>query len=191
MNKNAATRILRAAPVALAVALSVGACGALPCTSGSNNSSAPYSNSSATSNSPGSGAASRPLASSGSGGQGGLSSGSAVGSASGSGADGGLSGGASSDSASTAGMSADDVAAYCKDSSALFAPDTGWFGDNVKPLADLRQYTPVQLVPDVELLQADSDAIAKQDRVYVQVKEEYDAAYKRVMDYNDQICKVH
>jgi hypothetical protein len=191
VNTNTTARILRAAPIALAVALSVGACGALPCTSGSNNSSAPYSNSSATSNTAGSSSATRPLASSGSAGQGGVSSGSAGGATSGSGSQSGLSGGVSSGSASTSGMSPDDVAAYCKDSSALFSPDYGWFADNVKPLAELRKHTPVQLVPDVELLQADSDAIAKKDRVYVQVKDEYDAAYKRVMDFNDQICKPH
>jgi len=193
MNTNAAARILRAAPVALAVALSVGACGALPCTAGSNNSSAPYSNSSATSNSPGSSSAARPLASSGSSGQSGVSTGSAGGAASGSGAQSGLSGGVSTDSASTSGLSPDDVAAYCKDSSALFAPGEGTFlySNNLDNLTDLRQHTPVQLVPDVELLQADSNAIAKQQRVYAQVKDEVDNAYKRIMDFNDQICKVH
>jgi hypothetical protein len=191
MNTKAAARILRAAPVALAVALSVGACGALPCTAGSNNSSAPYSNSAATSNSPAGGAAPSALASSGSGTQGGVSSGSAGGATSGSGAQSGLPGGVSSDSASTGGLSPDDVAAYCKDSSALYSADIGGWSDNVTTLADLRKHTPVQLVPDVELLQADSEALAKQQRVYVQVKDEYDAAYKRIMDYNDQICKVH
>ena len=90
-------------------------------------------------------------------------------------------------------MSPDDVAAYCKDSSALWAPDETTYngGYNLDSLTDLRKHTPVQLVPDVELLQADSNAIAKQERVYAQVKDEVVSSYKRVMDFNDQICKVH
>jgi hypothetical protein len=162
MNTNAAARILRAAPVALAVALSVGACGALPCTAGSNNSSAPYSNSSATSNSPGSSSAARPLASSGG-------------------------------STSTAGLSPDDVGQYCKYSGELLDPVTQ--KDNISldvdHLTQLRPHTPVQLQPDVELLLADDKAIDNQTRVYAQVKDEVDPAYKRLKDFHDQICVVN
>ncbi|MDT7631320.1 MAG: hypothetical protein QOI50_3250 [Pseudonocardiales bacterium] len=190
MNTNAAARILRAAPVALAVALSVGACGALPCTAGSNNSSAPYSNSSATSNSPGSGSAARPLASSGSSGQSGVSTGSAGGAASGSGAQGGS---ASGGSTSTAGLSPDDVGQYCKYSGELLDPviQKDNISLDVDHLTQLRPHTPVQLQPDVELLLADDKAIDNQTRVYAQVKDEVDPAYKRLKDFHDQICVVN
>ena len=37
----------------------------------------------------------------------------------------------------------------------------------------------------------DYEALANQSRVFPQVKDEVDASYKRVMDFNTQICQAH
>jgi len=100
----------------------------------------------------------------------------------------------SSGSVSTAGMSPDDVGKYCKIAGGLGSPEdqnTYTFRAAVPDLVELKKHTPVQLQPDVELLANDFKALGDESRVLVQVKDEVDTSYKRVMDFHEQICTVH
>jgi hypothetical protein len=203
MNTTTARHIVRIAPLVVAIALSTGGCGT-PWAAGSNASAT--TSSSATDNAANSNAANsnaanssapQPVAQSAPGGQSGVSGATSGGSAPAPPGPSGPPGGASADSAATSGMSADDVAQYCKlsgDFSAMGGPEelsAFYFGEAAKPLVDLKKHTPVQLLPDVQLLYSDYEALANQSRVFPQVKDEVDASYKRVMDFNNQICQVH
>jgi len=85
-------------------------------------------------------------------------------------------------------MTPDQVAAYCKGLPIDPDIDTGsWLTiDNYKAF---RRVTPVQLVPNVDVLLADYQAIWGGKRIYSQLQEELAANYKPLKDLHDQICK--
>jgi hypothetical protein len=213
MNTSKKRRILSIAPVAVAVALSVAACGA-PCMAGS--SGAPASNTSATSN----GALSNTASSAGTGaGAGSASSGAsgfgaAGGSAAGGSAVGGQGGFSSGGSATAgtatpgqagvssggaaggfgtsdpaAGMTPDQVAAFC--TGFPYDPTIEQGKGGVDSYTALRKVTPVQLLPYVDAMLADNQAIESQKRVYAQLKDEMDQNFKPLKDFHDQICIAH
>ena len=213
MSTTTTRRILCVVPLAAAVVLSVGACGNTPWAKGSNASSSTSSSAANAANSVTSQpvAAPAPAGQSGlsgsttggsttggsggsvSGGSGGSVSGGSGGSVSGGSGQSGLASG-SSGSVSTAGMSPDDVGKYCKIAGGLGSPEdqnTYTFRAAVPDLVELKKHTPVQLQPDVELLANDFKALGDESRVLVQLKDEVDTSYKRVMDFHEQICTVH
>ena len=138
-------RILWAAPVAVALALTVSACGHITLSVGPDSGNTPASNSAATTNG----------------------------------------------SVSASGMSPDQVAGYCKVFATFVHPDQAGPNWGASGLVEIRQYTPVQLRPNVNLLITDYAALKKGNRVFVQLKDEMDAAYRPIQDFNDQICTVH
>jgi len=87
-------------------------------------------------------------------------------------------------------MSVDDVAQYCKFAGQIYStPEQESSFENArKILVNLDPHAPSQLRPDVELLIADYRALAKQDRVLVQVKDEVDNSYQRIQQFRKQIC---
>jgi len=221
MNTSKKRRILSIAPVAVAVVLSVAACGA-PCMAGS--SSAPASNTSATSNgalsntagSAGAGAGSATSGASGFGAAGGATAGgsAAGGSAAGGSAVGGQGGFSSGGSAAAgtatpgragvssggaaggfgtsdpaAGMTPDQVAAFC--TGFPYDPTIEQGKGGVDAYTALRKVTPVQLLPYVDAMLADNQAIESQKRVYAQLKDEMDENFKPLKDFHDQICIAH
>jgi hypothetical protein len=210
MNTPTTRRILRVAPLLAAVALSVGAC-ATPWANGANasgTSTSSAANNAVTNNATTSDAANgsgpQPAAQPAPAAQNGVAAAAPGGAAGAPGAaasapsgQSGFGGGPTVGAVATAGMSPDDVAQYCKlsgDFSAMGGPEelsTFYYGEAAKPLVDLKKHTPVQLQPDVTLLYTDYEALAKQTRVFPQVKDEVDASYKRVMDFNTQICQAH
>jgi len=195
-------RILRITPVALALALGLGACGAVPCLAG-NNGSAPISNSGVTSNGIGNAGGSQPLASGStsgglSGSSGGISSGSASGSTGQVGVSGGTSGGVSGltsggnsgGSGSASGLSVDEVAQYCKYYGVVYGVSTqeSYPDGAIKTLNDLRPHTPVQLQQYIDVQIADDKLLANQTRIPNQVDAELKAAFQPLKDLHDQIC---
>jgi hypothetical protein len=208
MNTPTTRRILRVVPLLAAVALSVGAC-ATPWASGANASSTSTSSAAnnavtnnavtnnAVTNNATNGSGAQPAAQSAPAAQNGVTGGAAGAPGAAASAPSGIGGGPTVGAVATAGMSPDDVAQYCKlsgDFSAMGGPEelsTFYYGEAAKPLVDLKKHTPVQLQPDVTLLYTDYEALANQSRVFPQVKDEVDASYKRVMDFNTQICQAH
>jgi hypothetical protein len=211
MNTTKKRRILGIVPVAVVVALSVGACGA-PCMAGSN--SAPAANTSTTSTgslsnaSAGSssvGAGSTSAGATGFGPSGGSASGgSAVGGQAGVSAGGsatagsappgqaGVASGGFGNSAAASGMTPDQVGAWCKSFHSLGSPDQDYPASlQVDDLTDMKKVTPVQLVPNVDAMLSDYQAIDTQKRVYAQLKDELVANYGPLKDLNEQICVAH
>jgi hypothetical protein len=244
MNTTKKRRILSIAPIAVAVALSVAACGA-PCMAGS--SGTPAGNTSTTSNgalsntsagttgtaagagtagasgfgaSGGSAAGAGASGASGFGASGGSASGTGTGGPAGFGASGGSASGGSAaggqagvssagsaaagsaapgqagvasggfgNSNPAAGMTPDQVAGYC--TKFPYDPDI----DHGKGAQDnfiaLRKNTPVQLVPNVDVMISDNQSIASENRVYAQLKDEMQANFKPLKDFYDQICVAH
>lgn len=97
--------------------------------------------------------------------------------------------------AAAAGMSQDDVAVYCRQTGAFASMGTPeelssqfYFAQAAKFLVDLKPHTPARLRSDVELLDTDYQAVGRQDRVFVQVKDEVDGAFGRVMSFRHSIC---
>jgi len=201
-------------PVAVAIALSVSACGGhITLSSGADAGATTAPAGSNAANSAGTGAAtaaspgqggfsgngsgtSSGLAS-GATGQSGLSGGSSGGSASGSagqfGGSGGASGGTPGVSTSATGLSPDEVAQYCKSFGGI-AGGPGVYNQQPiadqaqAPLRDLRLHTPVQLQQYVDVLATDYKLVANQTRTEGQVRDELVAAFKPLKDLHDQIC---
>jgi hypothetical protein len=218
MNTSKKRRILSIAPVAVAVALSVAACGA-PCMAGS--SGAPASNTSATSNGAlsntassagtGAGAGSASSGASGFGAAGGSAAGGSAAGGSAVGGQGGFSSGGSATAGTAtpgqagvssggaaggfgpsdpaAGMTPDQVAAFC--TGFPYDPTIEQGKGGVDSYTALRKVTPVQLLPYVDAMLADNQAIESQKRVYAQLKDEMDQNFKPLKDFHDQICIAH
>ncbi|HEX4248650.1 MAG TPA: hypothetical protein VH008_12380 [Pseudonocardia sp.] len=209
--------ILRTVPVAIAVVLSVAACGS-PFKSGSSGAPTPTDTSNGAALSTGTGASNGTAGTTGSSGtgttgtSGGSSFGSAGGAASGGSAVGGQGGTSSGGSAAagsatpgqagatggfgntdpSAGMTPDQVAAYCTG----FPYDPEIVGDlaghdDVQAWTDLRKNTPVQLTPNVDVMVSDYQAISTKKRVYAQLRDELVANFKPLKDFKDQICVAH
>jgi hypothetical protein len=219
MNTSKKRRILSIAPVAVAVVLSLAACGA-PCMAGSSSTpasngasssgalsnTAASSNGSVASNGTGTsgssgtvggssfGASSGGSASGGSavGGQGGTSSGGSASAGSATPGQAGVASGGFGNSTAAAGMTPDQVGAYCKSFHSLGTPEQDYPASlQVEDLTDMRKATPVQLVPNVDAMLSDYQAIDSQKRVYAQLKDELVANYGPLKDLNEQICVAH
>jgi len=217
MNTSKKRRILSIAPVAVAVVLSLAACGA-PCMAGS--SSAPASNGAsssgalsntaassngsvasngtATSGSSGTvggssfGTSSGGSASGGSavGGQGGTSSGGSASAGSATPGQAGVASGGFGNSTAAAGMTPDQVGAFC--TGFPFDPTLQVrLHDTLSDYTALRKVTPVQLVPNVDAEIADYQSLVSEKRVYAQLKDEMMANYQPLKDFYDQICVAH
>jgi len=223
MNTTKKRRILSIAPVAIAVVLSVAACGA-PCLAGSSgapasngtsnsgalSNTAASSNGSANSNGTAASGSSGTVGASGFGASGGSASGGSAAGGSAVGGQGGVSSGGSASAGSatpgqagvssggfgnsnpSAGMTPDQVAAYCTG----FPPDPTHveglvLQNNVDQYTALRKVTPVQLVPNVDVMLSDYQAILSEKRIYAQLKDELVANFKPLKDFNDQICVAH
>jgi hypothetical protein len=96
------------------------------------------------------------------------------------------------------GMTPDNVAGYCRQTADLAlwgTPDEigspANFRHAVEIIVPLKPHTPASLMPDVVLLQNDYQAVADQRRVYVQVKDEVNPAYSRVMSFRHTLCDVN
>jgi hypothetical protein len=174
-------RTLGIAPVAVALVLSVAACGG-PAANSSAASSGTLSNASAgsTANAAGSGTS------------GSSDFGASGGSATGGSAAPGQVGVSSGNSTAASGMTPDQVAAYCTGFpydptivEGLVNQDVidGWTG--------LRKVTPVQLVPNVDVMVSDYQAIRSEKRIYAQLKDELVANYTPLHDLQQQICVAH
>jgi hypothetical protein len=194
MNNILKRRVLRIVPLAIAVALSTGACAALPCTAGSNGASAPISNNSATTNGGGNGGGSAIRGgSSAPGGQGGYSSGGSAGLSAGPGSGGsaGLSSGSGS-GGSVIGMTPDEVAMYCTSFADIVTPEIAMgHALEVQQYQKLRKATPIQLQQNVDTIIADYQAIDTGKRIYAQLKDELLANYQPLKDFSNQICVAH
>jgi hypothetical protein len=219
MNTSKKRRILGIAPVAVAVVLSLAACGA-PCMAGSSgapasngaSSSGALSNTSASSNgsvaSNGTGAGSSSAGASGLGASGGSASGGSAAGGSAVGGQGGVSSGGSASAGSAtpgqsgvssggfgasnpaAGMTPDQVATYCTKFPDDPASDWG-YTDKLNGYTAVRKVTPVQLVPNVDAEIADYQALIAEKRVFAQLKDEMVANYGPLKDFHDQICVAH
>jgi hypothetical protein len=90
----------------------------------------------------------------------------------------------------SAGMTPDQVAAYCTKFPS--EPETYYNGNGAaNDLIELRKYTPVQLVSNVDVLISDNQAIGSQKRIYAQLKDEMQANFQPLKDFKDQICTAH
>lgn len=94
-------------------------------------------------------------------------------------------------------MTADNVGMFCKQTGELGswgAPaeigSPANFKYAVEILIPLKPHTPAALMADVNLLQTDYQAVADQRRVFVQIKDEVEPAYARVMDFRRTLCDV-
>ena len=218
MNTSKKRRILSIAPVAVAVVLSLAACGAprmagsssAPASNGASSSgalsnTAASSNGAATSGSSGtvggssSGASSGGSASGGSaaggsavGGQGGTSFGGSASAGSATPGQPGVATGGFGNSTAAAGMTPDQVGVYCTSFKDLTDPANDYLVSyQLEALTNMRKATPVQLVPNVDAMISDYQTIKAEKRVYAQLKDELVANYGPLKDLNEQICVAH
>lgn len=212
MNTTEKRRILQTAPVAIALVLSVAACGS-PFKSGASGAPAPSDTSSGAVLSTGATGSNGTGTTSSSGTSGGSSFGSTGGSTSGGsavGGQGGVSSGGSAavgsatpgqagaanggfgNSTAASGMSPDQVALYCTSFSDLTDPSNDYsVSSQLEALTSMRKATPVQLAPNVDAMISDYQSIRDEKRVYAQLKDELVTNYGPLKDLNQQICIAH
>jgi len=199
MNKTTNRRIALLLSLVAAAALSLSACGSVtlfgsgPDHSGATSSPSGETSAPAASSSQ-SGSATGPAGTaSGSGGQSGLVGGSTSGSSGQVGVTGGggVSGGTPGISTPATGLSPEEVAQYCKNFSNVLDPQyvsTGTAFAMIGDVRALRPHTPVQLLPDVDIILTDYKLVSDGSRIYSQVLGELNSAYKPLKDFSNQAC---
>jgi hypothetical protein len=189
MNTTEKRRTLMIAPVAVAVVLSLTACGS-PFKAGS--SAGPTSTSTSSGTDLSNNSANSAAGGSAVGGQGGVSSGGSAAAGSATPGQAGVGTGGFGNSNPAASMTPDQVAAYCTGFPYDPTIVEGLVNQDVMDSwTNLRKVTPVQLVPNVDLMISDYQAIKSEKRIYAQLKDELVANFKPLQDFHDQICVAH
>jgi len=88
-------------------------------------------------------------------------------------------------------MSPDQVAKWCKADS-FTNPDFANvynFRIDLPALKDLRDISPVQLDPNIDVLITDYQALAGETRLYSQVRDEVHANFKPIDAFKAQLCQ--
>jgi hypothetical protein len=197
MRKSTKSRLPLLVTLAAAIAFSISACGSVtlfgssPAASASNSPSGSTAAPVLSSGQSGSvGSAGTPTGGSGAGSTGGLSGAGSTASGSGSGGSGqiGASGGGSGVATASTGLSPDQVAQYCKGLPYDPTIDGGLSHNTIENWQTFRRVTPVQFVPNVDVMITDYTAIWNGKRIYNQVRDELIDNYKPLKDFHDQIC---
>jgi len=100
----------------------------------------------------------------------------------------GASGGGSGVATASTGLSPDQVAQYCKGLPYDPTIDAGLSHNTIENWQTFRRATPVQFVPNVDVMITDYTAIWNGKRIYNQVRDELIDNYKPLKDFHDQIC---